>query len=125
MKKLSLLFTGAIFALSLSVTAYADERPDHFRGKTAETLAEAVANFSEYNEKLSAVLAQGSLEPKDMVKVHELTYTLENALEKIQSELVELAETLEEVHVASEEMEADAVTTHGQKYLEAAREIIQ
>lgn len=124
MKKLSMLFAGTVVALSLSGAAHA-ERPDHFQGKPADTLSEAVANFSEYNEKLSAILAQDNIEPADMGTVHELTYTLESALEKIQSELAELAETLEDVHVASERLDTESVKTQGRKYLQTAREIIQ
>lgn len=124
MKNLSILFAGVVLALGLSAAAHAD-RPDHFKGKPAETLSAAVANFSEYNQHLAAVLAKDSLEPADMVKVHELTYTLENALEKLRAELAELADTLEEVHVASEKLDAKAVKTQGQKYLGTAREIIR
>lgn len=124
MTKLSMLFASAFLALALAGTANA-ERPDHFRGKSAETLSEAVANFSEYNQKLAAIVAQNELTPADMVKVHELTYTLENALEKIDSELAELADTLEEVHVASERLDAETVKTQGRKYLKTAGEIVR
>lgn len=124
MKNLSILFAGVVLALGLSGAAHA-ERPDHFKGKPAETLSAAVTNFSDYNQQLAAILAKDSLAPADMVKVHELTYTLENALEKISAELTALAETLEEVHVASEKLDANAVKTQGQKYLGTAREIIR
>ena len=53
-----------------------------------------------------------------MTKVHELTYTLENALAKINDELGKLAVTLEEVHLASEKYDADAVRDHGDAYME-------
>lgn len=71
------------------------------------------------------MLAKDSLEPTDMVKVHELTYTLENALEKLREELDGLADVLEEVHVASEQMDANTVKSQGQKYLGTAQEIIR
>ncbi|MFV0456769.1 MAG: DUF6746 family protein [Pseudomonas sp.] len=124
MKNLSMLFTGAVLTLGLASAAHAD-RPDHFKGKPAETLSAAVVNFSDYNQQLAAVLAKDKLEPVDMAKVHELTYTLENALEKISAEMTALAETLEEVHVASEKLDANTVQTQGQKYLGTAREIIR
>ncbi|AMN47424.1 hypothetical protein ACG33_10010 [Steroidobacter denitrificans] len=124
MKNLSLLFAGALLALSLTGAAQA-ERPDHFRGKPAATLSEAVSNFSEYNQKLAALVAQNDLTPADMVKVHELTYTLENALKKINAELAGLAEALEEVHLASERLDAETLKTQGQKYLQTAGEIIR
>lgn len=124
MRKSSMLFAGVALAMGLSAAVIADERPDHFKGKSSATLSEAVANFSEFNEQLSVIVARDNLEPADMVKVHELTYTLENALEKIRSELDDLADTLEEVHVASERMDADAVKAQGQKYLQTSNEVI-
>lgn len=117
--------TALALCVGFAAPAMADQRPDHFKGKPAETLSAAVVNFSDYNKQLAAVLAKDSLEPADMVKVHELTYTLENALEKISAELTALADTLEEVHVASEKMDASAVKAQGQKYLGTAREIIR
>ena len=46
---------------------------------------QAVANFSEYNGKLEGLIQQEHLSPQDMHEVHMLTYTLENALAKIQA----------------------------------------
>lgn len=93
------------------------DRADHFEGKPADTLAEAVANMSEYNEQLAAILAQEALSPQDMHNVHQLTYTLENALEKIRAEVVEVADVLEAVHVASETSDPDTVKAQGAVYL--------
>jgi hypothetical protein len=80
---------------------------------------------AEYNKKLSAILAKRDLAPEDMVKIHELTYTLENALDKIRAETAALAQTLEEVHVASERQDAKTVKARGQSYLRTAREIVR
>jgi mannitol-1-phosphate/altronate dehydrogenase len=124
MKFTSMLFAVTLFALSASGSAFA-QRPDHFEGRKAQTLKEAVANFSEYNKKLSAILAKRDLAPEDMVKIHELTYTLENALDKIRAETAALAQTLEEVHVASERQDAKTVKARGQSYLRTAREIVR
>lgn len=124
MKFTSMLLAATLFALSASGSAFA-QRPDHFKGKKAETLNEAVANFSEYNKKLSTILAKRDLTPTDMAKVHELTYTLENALNNIRAELATLAQTLEEVHVASERQDVKAVKARGQSYLLTAREIVR
>lgn len=113
-----------IFSLAVPSLAFADERPDHYQGKAAETLEQALANFSEYNKKFAAVLAKKELVAADMHQVHELTYTMENALEKIREELEELAQTLEEVHVASESADVAAVKKHGELYLDTARKIV-
>jgi len=119
----SLSLAGIVFALGVSGIACADARPDHFKGEPAETFQEAVANFSAYNEKLAAILAKNTLEPADIVQIHELTYTLENALEKINEEFEDLADTLEEVHVASERLDAAQVRTQGEIYLDTARQV--
>ena len=50
--------TAALLATAclLTSSAQADERPDHYKGKAADTLQQAVANFSEYNQKLNTLL---------------------------------------------------------------------
>lgn len=124
MKKITFLITS-LFALSFSAMIQAEERPDHFKGKPSETLEQAVANFSEYNGKLADLLAKDALSPHDLHQVHELTYTLENALEKLNAELVELANTLEAVHVASESGDAKTTQEQGASYLDTARKVIK
>lgn len=117
-----------LFVLSLAFSGAArsdSERPDHFAGKPAHTLEEAVANFSEYNARLAAILAKGELSALDMHQVHELTYTLENALDRIRAELSVLSETLETLHVASEHADVARVKTEAENYLESARKIVK
>lgn len=123
MYKTSLMAT-ALIAFSLSAPIAASERPDHFEGKPAETLKQAVTNFSETNEKLGALLSADELDSKALHEVHQLTYTLENALERIREDLDELAEVLEEVHVASETTDAETVKARGIEYLDSARQLI-
>lgn len=110
--------------LLLSLPALGDERVDHFHGLPADTLEDAVANFSEYNERLATLLEKESLSPDEMHQIHELTYTLENALEKINSELADLADTLENLHVASETADTEGARRHGEAYLDTARKVI-
>jgi hypothetical protein len=120
----------ASFALALIIglagpgAALATEGAVHYEGEPAETLEQAVANFSEYNARLSAVLEKGELTAEDMETVHELTYTLENALQTIDQELAELAETLEAMHLASESQDAGSTSQHGADYLNTARTVI-
>lgn len=117
---------GAVLAVSLAVAggAIADDRPDHFKGLESPDLQTAVANFSEYNKRLEKALS-GELTDADLLEIHQLTYTLENALEKINDDLEELAETLEEVHVASETFNRDDLRKAGPAYLKVARTVIQ
>lgn len=119
------LFSSLLLAtLMLTTSVSAEPRPEHFKGKSADTLPEAVANFSEYNNALEALLRKPSLSPQDLHEVHQLTYTLENALEKIRAELATLADTLEAVHLASEAANSDEVRTQGQAYLSTSRQLI-
>lgn len=123
MKPLSTLVL--VLFLAIGFSAKADEqRPEHFEGEPAETLEQALANFSEYNDKLAAILAKDELSPKDLYEVHQLTYTLENALDKIRNEYEDLAETLEEVHVASEHNDTGTVKSSGKAYLDAGRQLV-
>lgn len=124
MKKLTLLMT-ALITLGFAPLTVAEERPEHFEGKPAATLEQAVTNFSEYNKKLSALLDQDKLSPENLQQIHKLTYTLENALAKINSEFTGLAKTLESIHVASEKTDAKTVRMQGQSYLNTAGKVIK
>lgn len=117
---------AALCSISLATPTLASDPQayKHFEAKPAETLSQAVANFSEYNYKLQEILAGDSTDAK-MHEVHELTYTLETALEKINEEMTRLADTLEELHQASEKMDAEAVSVYGHAYLSVAREVIK
>jgi|SRR5690554_7337778 len=120
MKIQTALFAGALVALSLSSAARAGERPDHYRGEPSPTLDAAMANLGEYNAQLAAILAKDELGPEDTARIHELTYTLENALDRIKSGVEDLEDALEDVHVASERYQVEVVRTQGRKYLDGA-----
>jgi len=121
------LFAGML-ALTLSAAGWADaegNRAAHFKGEPAATLEQAVSNLSEYNAKLETLLAKDELSPMDMHEVHQLTYTLENALQRLQVELETTAEVLESVHVASETGKPAVVKDKGQDYLESTRPLVR
>lgn len=122
----SLKLFAAVVALGVSAASWADsDRPAHAKGEPAETLQQAVTNLSEYNTRLEALLERDELTAKDMHDVHMLTYTLENALQKIQADLEETAAVLEEVHIASETNEPDVVKEKGQVYLQSTRTLVK
>ena len=55
----SLIFAATLALVPFSTPAWASgagERAAHFEGKPSATLAQAVANFNEYNLKLKAIL---------------------------------------------------------------------
>lgn len=115
------LFAMAVLASSfLSAGAWAD----HYQAKESKTLVEAVANFKEYNAKMAELIVDGKIPAQNMPKVHELTYTLEVALEKIASDMTELKDTLERVHKASEMMKSDEAVKEAQAYLEVANTVV-
>ncbi|NLG59257.1 MAG: hypothetical protein GX538_03725 [Gammaproteobacteria bacterium] len=113
----------AAIALSASFAAGAQEaRISHYSGEPADSTAQALANLAEYNAQLQALLAADEVE---LHTVHELTYTLENALQRLQADLAEAAEALEEVHLASEAADAETVKARGADYLEVTRPLVE
>ncbi|MFN7002382.1 MAG: DUF6746 family protein [Roseinatronobacter sp.] len=117
--------TAFIAALALSaMPVLADERVDHYASETSETLAEALENFSTHNTRMATVLARPTMTRDTMENIHQLTYTLEVALERIIAEAQALAELLEEVHLASEGADAEKLTALATSYLAMARQIV-
>jgi hypothetical protein len=116
--------TLAAAALALISTLSFGEAPEHFKGEASPTLEAALENLATYNAKLEALLAKDKLSLIDMNQVHELTYTLENALARIDAHLKTTAETLESVHKASERADAAVVKTDGQRYLNDSQRLL-
>lgn len=118
--RLTSLFIAAILAFTSH--SFAQERLDHFKGLPSPDLATAVINFSQYNDKLADKL-KGELTPSALAEIHQLTYTLEIALEKISNEVKALADTLEEVHIASETAQPEKLAEEGKKYMQTVEEL--
>jgi uncharacterized phage infection (PIP) family protein YhgE len=114
-----------VLAASASSSLFADDDYEHFEAVESPDLETALENLAEYNEKLRAILDGGSLSGSDMGKVHELTYTLENALGRIDDELDEAAEVLEEVHLASERADRNTVRSSGEAYLSITDKLVK
>lgn len=106
------LFFALILLASLSVNA------GHYEGKAAPTLDAALLNIAEYNQKLAQLLDKQKLSLAELNEVHQLSYTLENALERLDSEIEQIEELLEQVHKASEHADAATVKAAGAQYLE-------
>ncbi len=117
-----------IAALALAATiassTFANDGAAPVHGVPSRTLTEAVANFSEYNQRLEKALAQEPTAER-LQEIHELTYTLQNALEKINEDMDGLTDTLEEIHSSSEARQADEVREHATEYLKTARTVIK
>jgi mannitol-1-phosphate/altronate dehydrogenase len=114
-----------MLALAVATAGLASDRVEHYEAKSAATLEEAVANFAEYNDKLAAILEQEELEGADLEAIHELTYTLENALERMREDMVGLADTLEALHLASEDHNEAVAREQGAAYLTTARTLVR
>lgn len=107
----ALLFTSGLAASDV----------DHYSGKEAKNLEQAVTNLREYNQRLADLLAKDELSNDDLAKVHRLSYTLENALARIDEDLDTMAADLEAVHLASERGETDTVRERGGPFVENTR----
>ena len=121
--KNTFLLIAMLTATGLAGATDNADRVEHFEGLPAPTMDDAVKNFAEYNAKLRHILEQKQIIGADLANVHELTYTLENALAKITAELTELAETLEAVHLASESGDIETVKSKGAEYLSVAETV--
>lgn len=102
-----------------------DDRVEHYRGEPANSLSEALANLAEYNEQLRAIVDQGELSGDDFHQIHQLTYTLENALGRLDDELEEMEEDLETIHIASERGEAGRIQEAAPAYFRRGDELLQ
>lgn len=122
MKKIVITIASALAFIPLCI---AEEQPGHFKGKESATLEAALTNLTEGNAKLVTLLKKETLEPKDVVEIHEMSYTLEKALAKVGEEQARLAELLEEVHLASEIGDGKKVKDKGAIYLEASAPLVR
>lgn len=116
---LNIITTTALLTLTSHALA-SDDRPDHFKGLPSENLEQALQNIYSHNAHLNRAL-QGELTPTTMHTIHELTYTLEVALERIASSIETLQEQLEEVHLGSESLDTERVRSNGQLYLDGSK----
>lgn len=97
---------------------------DHYEGLPAPSLEAAMKNVGEYNDKLAGLLESRELSPRELEEIHQLTYTLENALHRMQDELAAMAEDLEAVHLASEAHDRDTVRAKGKAYLSGSSKLV-
>jgi hypothetical protein len=104
--------------LGLSFTSFASDNKkySHFPAKKSPDAETALCNIVNYNKVLTQLTQKEELSVEDMVKIHELTYTLENALGKLSEDLAKAAVDLEEVHLASEKLDTDTIKKHANIY---------
>ncbi len=117
MKKI-LLMTG-VMALSLvSYTAMAKDNVQdetsiqHYEGVKIANSAEAIDILKSNNAKIAAILKADTASDSDLESIHEISYSLENAIDKMiadkaaeQSKLDAVDEAVQAIHHASENHE--------------------
>jgi hypothetical protein len=104
---------------------HAHDRVEHFEGKQAKDWQAAIANLRKYNQKLEAALEQDEISAEQLAEIHKWSYTLENAVGRLQTELKKTAGHLEEVHLGSERGETERIRKHGRKYLEKLEPLLK
>jgi hypothetical protein len=115
MKKSLTVLAVAILAQVQTVNAV--ERNNHFSSLESSDVQSALCNIQAYNEKITTITSKPKLTALDMVKIHELTYTLENAVKFLKVSIENASEQLEEVHLASETLDAKIIKESTAKYL--------
>ncbi|TQV81220.1 hypothetical protein FKG94_08945 [Exilibacterium tricleocarpae] len=96
----------------------------HYKGADVGDYQQATSLLKTYNETLQAILKKETLTSTDAGNIHKLTYTLENALEKMRSDIVKTAEILEELHLSSERNDVDKMKKFGNDYLSRSNQML-
>lgn len=105
---------GIVFAALVGVATPAlADRINHFEGKPADTLEQAMANFIEYNARLDGILEKTELTAEDLGTIHQLTYAL--------AQMAQIADTPEDLNVAFETADLDGPRKHGEAYIHSTR----
>ena len=102
---------------------HGDEQVQHYKAEPSPNLKVAVQNLREYNQKLEEHLNQ-EMTVENMEKIHQLSYTLENALQRMDKDLKSIASVLEGMHLASEGRNEDKIKSNAETYLENTNMIL-
>lgn len=86
-----------LVAAGAAGVASAGEKQPHFIVEQPQSYREAQTRLYETLEPVRSAIARG-----DMGKVHEISYTMEAALARMQADLAALHEQIEAMHLASE-----------------------
>jgi formate-dependent nitrite reductase cytochrome c552 subunit len=119
------LLIATITLLSTIQVVNAEEKYSHFPSLQSADIHTAMCNIKNYNTKLAAITSKAELTTEDMVKVHELTYTLENAVNFLKVSLEQVSADLEDVHKASERLDQKIIKNSGKKYLDPTNKILE
>ncbi|WP_321275750.1 DUF6746 family protein [Thiomicrorhabdus indica] len=102
--------------MAMTTTAMASE-DKHFDAQMPTSFMQAQQQLVEGKAELAKIVADGEVSMAEMGKVHQLTYSLENALEFMEEEMEQIQETLERVHKGSEHGTNQQVLQDSQQFL--------
>jgi hypothetical protein len=98
----------ASILIMLSSGVYAEERTMHYEGKKITTSAQAVKVLNSKISDINKIVAKKKLSDQDLEKIHEITYSLETAADKLiedhknNSAVDAIGEAVQALHYASE-----------------------
>lgn len=118
-----IIFCGVLIAVgfvAFSTYNYVSKnttpKVQHYEGQEITTKDQALSAFAQNNAEIKAILDLDDVSPSDLEKIHEISYTLEKAVdflisEKLasQSKLEAIDEAVQALHYASEDHEKDTV----------------
>lgn len=102
------IITTALVLLMISFSANAQGRPAHYVGQKVANSKEAAQVLNAKIIDINKILKKKKLSDQDLEKVHEISYSLETASDKLLEEnsnnpaVEEIAESVQALHFSSE-----------------------
>lgn len=102
--KYLLVFSTALVMVTAPAASFAgnDAKVAHYEAKEFANEQDALVGLVSTSGEMAAIAAEAKLDGTKMEKIHQISYTTENAVAKLGAG-EKLAAALEEVHLASEE----------------------
>ncbi len=112
----------SFLCFSIPVDA-SESKIDHYAAGDIASVGDAVQSLKTSGDKIAAILKKESLTVQEIETVHEISYTIEAAVEKLRGSgkfdskrLETLSSTVEEIHLASEQHLEDIVRKYFKDY---------
>ncbi|WP_104203287.1 DUF6746 family protein [Billgrantia saliphila] len=108
-------------AVDDKIEAELKQELEQTQGQTVETLKDAVDALELRNDLLDVLMKKEELTEGDIAIIQQLTETIENALAKIDEELDNMSDQVQEVKAGAESGDAESIRENGRGYLEKYR----
>ena len=125
MKQIKTLIIYLLFTCVATGNAFAGERADHYKGKVPKSLDQAMSYLRSHNAQLNTLLKTEKLSPQQLDEIHQMTYTMENAIKKLKNEVTVISDSLEALHKASETGKTKITKNLGEKYLLLSKPLVE